>query len=211
MDRQSNAEGLATPDHPGMAHNGHVRGVLLLIRHAHAGSKRDWQGPDGLRPLSATGRAQATGLLIRLEDYPIERIMCSPTLRCLQTMRPLAHERRLPVESSAALEVQSPATAVLGLIHDPTLRDAALCTHGEVIDRLFTQLARTGLITHDPLRWPKGATWILQRLAGGRLRARYLPPLTLHRPSQYRYSSPGGISHGIDLQARQGLRPEPQG
>jgi len=70
---------------------------------------------------------------------------------------------------------------VLGLVHDPTLRDAALCTHGEVIDRLFAQLSVSCLVTGDPLRWPKGATWVLQRPAAGTILARYLPPLALRR------------------------------
>jgi phosphohistidine phosphatase SixA len=30
---------------------------------------------------------------VRLEDYPIERIMCSPTRRCRQTVEPLARDR----------------------------------------------------------------------------------------------------------------------
>jgi phosphohistidine phosphatase SixA len=155
--------------------------MLLVIRHAHAGDKRDWDGPDGLRPLSPTGRAQADGLVVRLADFLIQRIVSSPTVRCQQTVRALARERRLSVEWSAALRVRSQPTEVLGLVHDPTLRDAAVCTHGEVIDRLFAELAGNGLVTDDPLRWPKGATWVLQRLAGGLVRARYLPPLSLPR------------------------------
>jgi phosphohistidine phosphatase SixA len=55
--------------------------MLLVVRHADAGDKRSWTGPDRLRPLSPTGCRQAEGLLIRLEDYPIDRILSSPTLR----------------------------------------------------------------------------------------------------------------------------------
>jgi phosphohistidine phosphatase SixA len=169
---------------PAVAFDGHERGMLLLVRHAHAGTKRDFAGPDGLRPLSPEGWAQAEGLVVRLEDYPVERIVSSPTLRCHQTVQPLARARRLPIERSSALRVESPITDVLGLVGDSTLRDAALCTHGEVIDRLFAQLGANGLVTGDPLRWPKGATWVLQRLAGGLVRARYLPPLALRRRQQ---------------------------
>src|SRR5512132_704612 len=67
--------------------------MLLVVRHADAGDKRSWKGPDMLRPLSPIGRRQAKGLVVRLEDYPIERILCSPTLRCQQTMEPLARDR----------------------------------------------------------------------------------------------------------------------
>ena len=56
--------------------------MLLLVRHADAGNKQRWDGPDSLRPLSANGHAEAAGLVVRLEDYPISRVLSSPTLRC---------------------------------------------------------------------------------------------------------------------------------
>lgn len=43
--------------------------MLFLVRHAHAGDKLQWQGPD-LRPLSLAGQAEAAGLVIRLETTP---------------------------------------------------------------------------------------------------------------------------------------------
>ena len=49
--------------------------MLLLVRSADAGDKQHWQGSDGVRPLSVTGHAEAAGLLVRLEDYPIGRIL----------------------------------------------------------------------------------------------------------------------------------------
>ena len=48
--------------------------MLLLVRHADAGVKGSWDGPDALRPLSPMGRRQAEGLVVRLEDYPVDRI-----------------------------------------------------------------------------------------------------------------------------------------
>jgi hypothetical protein len=42
--------------------------MLLLVRHAHAGDKSRWQGPDSLRPLSPAGQAEAAGLVVRLEE-----------------------------------------------------------------------------------------------------------------------------------------------
>jgi phosphohistidine phosphatase SixA len=32
--------------------------MLLVVRHADAGDKRTWSGPDALRPLSPTGHRQ---------------------------------------------------------------------------------------------------------------------------------------------------------
>jgi broad specificity phosphatase PhoE len=85
--------------------------MLLVVRHADAGDTRSWTGPDRLRPLSPTGRRQAEGLLIRLEDYPIDRVLSGPTLRCQQTVQPLARDRFLAVEPLAVLGVDAGPTS----------------------------------------------------------------------------------------------------
>jgi len=153
--------------------------MLLLVRHAHAGDKSRWQGPDSLRPLSPTGQAEAAGLVVRLEDYPIGRILSSPTVRCQQTVQPLAHDRRLPIEPTPALAVETDPAVVLALLKDPRVPDAVLCTHGEVIGQLLVRLAADGLAVDQPLAWPKGSTWLLHGANGRLTLARYLPPLPL--------------------------------
>jgi 8-oxo-dGTP diphosphatase len=153
--------------------------MLLLVRHANAGDKSLWQGPDRIRTLSSTGRAEASGLLVRLEDYPIERILSSPTVRCQQTVQPLAHDRRLPIETTPGLAVAAEPRTVLALLADPGSQGAVLCTHGEVIGQVLTLLAADGLEVDQPLVWPKGSTWVLDGVNGRLKVGRYLPPLPL--------------------------------
>ena len=76
---------------------------ILLVRHGHAGSKHSWVGEDGLRPLSQRGRAEAEALVELLEPHAPGRIVSSPLIRCLQTVRPLAEALGLTVEQSDAL------------------------------------------------------------------------------------------------------------
>lgn len=155
--------------------------MLLVVRHADAGDKRTWNGPDRLRPLSVTGRRQADGLVVRLEDYPIERILCSPTVRCLETVEPLARDRFLRIEPVAALGVDATLDDVLAVFWDQGLRDAVLCTHGETIGQLVTKLAADGADVEWPLQWPKGSAWVLRRSENGRrhVDGRLLEPLVL--------------------------------
>jgi broad specificity phosphatase PhoE len=184
------AGSLARWDRHGTAHPGRlafemegVQGMLLVVRHADAGDKRGWKGPDLLRPLSAAGQRQAEGLVVRLEDYPIERVLCSPSLRCVQTVRPLAADRFLGIEPLAALGVEASPAEVLGVFWDPALRNAVLCTHGETIGGLLGRLAADGLTATDPLDWPKGSTWLLQRTGDHRqVLGRLLAPLELAEP-----------------------------
>ena len=174
--------------------------MLHLVRHAHAGDKHRWPGPDNLRPLSPAGQAEAAGLLVRLEDYPIGRVLSSPTLRCQQTVQPLADDWLLHVEMLPALGVAADPAVVLALLGDAQAQDAVVCTHGEVIGDVLLRLVMEGLEVDHPLTWPKGSTWLLDG-AGGQLRiGRYLAPLHLNdallRPSAPQHARTSGRPAG---------------
>ena len=137
-----------------------------------------WQGP--CRP---PGSTRPKGLVLRLEDDPVERILGSPTLRCHQTIQPLARDRLLGIEPLAALGVDGDPSELLALFSDRQLPNTVLCTHGEMIGRLFARLTTgQGLVAPAPLVWPKGSAWLLHRTDWRQLHARYLSPLALeHR------------------------------
>ena len=150
--------------------------MVYLVRHAHAGSKRNWKGPDQVRPLSAQGRKEALGLIERLRPYPIGRVLSSPAERCLQTVQPLAGRLGCPVEPNEALGVDGNGPGVLELLISPALDEAVLCTHGEVIGEVFDELQRAGIELSDPPRWPKGSTWVFELDGGHGWRGTYLEP-----------------------------------
>ena len=151
--------------------------MVYLLRHAHAGNKRAWNGPDDQRPLSAAGRREAAGLLIQLRARPVGAILSSPALRCQQTVRPLAEHHRLPVGLDGRLAVDATVEQAIGLLLSPDLGDAVLCTHGELIGQLLVALRDGGAPIAPDAGWSKGSTWVL-RPAGGRIAdARYLPPV----------------------------------
>ena len=153
--------------------------MLLVVRHADAGDKRTWTGPDTLRPLSPSGQLQAEGLVFRLEDFSVERILSSPTLRCYQTVEPLARDRLLGIKTVPALGVDNTPAQLLALFWDLELRNSVLCTHGEGIGLLLTRLIGDALV-EDPLDWPKGSTWLLERINRRQVRGRFLGPLVLN-------------------------------
>ena len=153
--------------------------MVYLVRHAHAGSKKNWKGPDQARPLSAQGRMEALGLVEQLGNRPLGRLLSSPAERCLQTVEPLADRLGHPVETSEILGVDGTGPGVLELLTSPALADAVLCTHGEVIGKVFDELQAAGIELTDPARWPKGCTWILQRQGGHGWQGTYLEPLAV--------------------------------
>lgn len=150
--------------------------MAYLIRHAHAGSKRVWTGPDALRPLSEVGHAEAVGLVDRLSGWPVTRILSSPTTRCLQTVAPLAADRGLEVETVEALGVDGDAPSVLRMLIVPALTTAVLCTHGEVIGAVLDYTGEGRLRLLDPPRREKGSVWVVEGGTWPLLEARYVGP-----------------------------------
>jgi 8-oxo-(d)GTP phosphatase len=64
--------------------------TLLLVRHGHAGSRSDWDGPDDLRPLDSRGRAEARRLAEVLPLFGPFEVFTAPPVRCRDTVAPLA-------------------------------------------------------------------------------------------------------------------------
>ncbi len=153
--------------------------MFVLVRHAHAGDKNDWGGPDALRPLSARGLRQANGLVDSLRGLRISAVWSSPTTRCRQTVAPLANERRLPVRDHALVLPDADLTALLALLGQPATSGAVLCTHGETLTRLLPHWLHT-VPTDDTasITTSKGAAWIVEDFPGPRPRLQYLSTLS---------------------------------
>jgi phosphohistidine phosphatase SixA len=105
-------------------------------------------------------------------------ILSSPTVRCLETVEPLAQRRGLRVESADVLGVDADPTDLVARLLDPAAAEAVLCSHGELIGTALVRLVGERF-EGDTLSWPKGSTWVLKVTEGRIEDARYLPPLRL--------------------------------
>lgn len=139
--------------------------TVLLVRHARAGSRQEWDGQDALRPLDERGRRQAQRLVPLLRAYGVQRVLSAPVLRCRETVAPLASALDLAVEDVSAAGEQAPAAALVGLVQELAEegRTAVVCSQGGVLPAAVGEL--TG---RAEVRAPKGSAWVLS-LAGGRL------------------------------------------
>ncbi len=149
---------------------------LLVVRHADAGSRSNWSGPDQTRPLSERGWRQADGLVELLASHGPTRLVASPYTRCLQTLEPLGKELGLEVEADERLAEGAGAAGPLELAAEATSGPTVLCSHGDVIPDLLDALLRDGVKLRDELRWQKASTWVLSRDQGRLAKGRYLPP-----------------------------------
>ncbi len=73
---------------------------VLLVRHARAGDRAAWSGPDDLRPLDARGRAEAQSLALALPAFAPQRVLSAGPVRCRQTVAPLAEGLGLRIEDA---------------------------------------------------------------------------------------------------------------
>ena len=150
-------------------------GVAYLVRHAKAGDRSDWSGDDRLRPLTKSGQRQAEALADMLDGEPIDRILSSGYLRCLQTVEPLGARRTLSVEPIKDLEEGAGGESVLRLIQKYRGRNVVLCTHGDVMEELLEGLIAQGLVQRARAHMEKGSTWVLEEQDGKVTGAKYLP------------------------------------
>jgi 8-oxo-dGTP diphosphatase len=149
--------------------------ALYFIRHAKAGNPEKWDGDDDVRPLSKSGINQAEGLVALLAPYRIVAVFSSPSLRCVQTVEPLARARRLAVQITPSLAVGSGLKGALQFIEDPKLRDVALSTHGDVVQELVEDLIKRQIVKPSQGGLEKGSTWVVEIEGRSPVRARFIP------------------------------------
>ncbi len=104
----------------------------VLVRHASAGHRLDWEHDDRLRPVDARGRRQSADLVELLRPLGLRRILSSPYVRCVQTVEPLAAALGLEVELDERLEEGKGGAAAELLREDGVV----CCTHGDIVEAL---------------------------------------------------------------------------
>jgi phosphohistidine phosphatase SixA len=112
----------------------------VLLRHASAGHRLDWEHDDHLRPLDARGRRQSADLVEILRPLGVRRVVSSPYVRCVQTVEPLAAALGLQVEQDDRLKEGEGAAAA------PLLSESGVvcCTHGDIVDELLGRGLKKG-------------------------------------------------------------------
>jgi 8-oxo-dGTP diphosphatase len=149
---------------------------LYVVRHADAGHRGGHDEPDSERTLSERGWRQAEGLREQLADAGITRLLTSPFLRCVQTLRPLGEHLGLEVQVDDRLSEGQGSAGALAVAKEVSDTTAALCSHGDVIPDLLDALLASGTKLKDELRWQKASAWVLTWDGDQLAKGKYLPP-----------------------------------
>ncbi len=156
---------------------------LVLLRHASAGQKEGWPAGDSSRPLDARGAADALTLARMLACFaPRARVLSSPALRCIESLRPYAASFGGTVEAETALALPGrsgdfPSAGTNGgdpladLVRELVLdgRPAVLCLHRENLMKALA--AACSALGASPPEFPdpslpKGGFWVVHISAG---------------------------------------------
>jgi 8-oxo-dGTP pyrophosphatase MutT (NUDIX family)/phosphohistidine phosphatase SixA len=147
--------------------------VIVLLRHAKAGRRAQWQGDDRLRPLDKAGRRQVLGLESFLPAFAPARVVSADRVRCVQTVEHFA--------LAAGLDLAiNPAFSDEAFLDDPegtrsellelakSVPAAVVCSQGIAVPGLVTDLARI-----EDAHTRKGAAWVLSFADGAVVGADY--------------------------------------
>ena len=110
---------------------------------------------------------------------PRARVLSSPSLRCLQTMGPVASAQHLSVEETDDL-AEGQSSVAVRLVRAVAGQEVVVCTHGDVIAEILVALADEDRLDlgQNP-RQAKGSVWALDGRKGSFTSAKYYAPVVV--------------------------------
>jgi phosphohistidine phosphatase SixA/ADP-ribose pyrophosphatase YjhB (NUDIX family) len=141
-----------------------VTGVVVLVRHAHAGRRDGWSGPDDERPLDENGRRDARNAAPLLALFAPERVLSAPAVRCRDTVAPTAERLGLRLEVDGRFAEAGDTEEALHAMQElaQATQAAVVCSQGGLIRPLIASIRPGG----EPPT-PKGTAWVLAFTASG--------------------------------------------
>lgn len=119
---------------------------LIVLRHAQATPRKNWDGPDASRPLTRHGKKQAKAIVGALSAFGVRKVFTSDAARCTQTVAPLS--KTLGVEAKTTPLISQDAweagTADVRHIIGNRVRagkPALLCSHRPLLPEILTEMA----------------------------------------------------------------------
>ena len=144
---------------------------LVLLRHAKAVKRGDWDGDDGDRPLDNFGQVQAKRLLQNFLPYAIAEIYSSDAIRCLETVTSMAQVLNVQITISPELSEYRFATHPESAFEYAQLllhsnQPAVICSHNPILPKLLKKLIGKKNFKELDGKLNPGDSWILHRRDG---------------------------------------------
>ncbi len=118
---------------------------IVLLRHGTAAKRAPDYSDDLIRPLTALGHWQAEALAGLLPCYGPLRIVSSPAVRCVDTVRPFARKQQTIIniepaltESAHAAEPEAAVSWLRTIVAEG--KPTVVCSHRQVLDDLLASV-----------------------------------------------------------------------
>jgi len=142
---------------------------IVLLRHAKALKREEWEGDDGDRPLDNKGQRQAKRMLSIYQNYGITEIHTSDAQRCIETIEPMAKSLKLnPIFSRDLSEYryekdkEAPLDYVWSLLKSDL--NVVVCSHNPILPKMLNKLTKKSEVDADEDKLSPGDGWVIHRI-----------------------------------------------
>ena len=115
---------------------------FILLRHAKAITRDEWQGDDDDRPLDSLGQNQAKRLLSIYQVYNLEQIHTSDAVRCYDTVNPMVDYAKDLIKEDARI---------------------LLCSHNPILPKMLNKLTKKSDVDADEDKLSPADGWVIHR------------------------------------------------
>ena len=141
---------------------------FILLRHAKAITRDEWQGEDDDRPLSSSGQNQAMRLLSTYQVFNIDQIHSSDAVRCYDTVKSMAKGLDIKLEVSSKLsestykkDKEKAFDYVSELIKED--KRILICSHNPILPKMLNKLTKKSEIEADEDKLSPADGWVIHR------------------------------------------------
>jgi 8-oxo-dGTP diphosphatase len=140
--------------------------ALVMLRHAKALAREEWQGEDEDRPLDILGQQQARRMHSIYQVYGLQQIHTSDAVRCLDTIAQLARIDEInPIITSAVSEYTWKKNKDKAIDYAKDLiknnEQILLCSHNPVLPRMMEKLTKKIDFDYPDNKLLPGEAWVL--------------------------------------------------
>jgi phosphohistidine phosphatase SixA/8-oxo-dGTP pyrophosphatase MutT (NUDIX family) len=142
---------------------------FVLLRHAKAVTRDEWQGEDDDRPLDSYGQNQAKRLLAMYQVFNLEQIHSSDAVRCYDTVVAIAKGLNIKLEVTGKLsestfkkdkEKAFDYAKDLMKLNESVL----LCSHNPILPKMLNKLTKNSEVDADEGKLLPADGWVIHRI-----------------------------------------------
>jgi len=141
---------------------------FILLRHAKAVTRDEWQGDDDDRPLDSLGQNQANRLLSIYQVYNLDQIHTSDAVRCYDTVNPMAKGLGIKLEVTGKLSestYKKDKEKAFDYAKDLIKVDARilLCSHNPILPKMLNKITKKSDVDADEGKLSPADGWVIHR------------------------------------------------